>query len=47
MGVSVGLFSSEMRSSPRDLDQVFGLFDLLWVGFAVFTAFRVPQPDSA
>ena len=44
-GVSLGLFSSEMRTFFReDLDQVFGLFDLLWVGFAVFTAWRVPQP---
>jgi hypothetical protein len=43
-GVSIGLFSSEMRSFFReDLDQVFGLFDLLWVGFAVYTAWRVPQ----
>ena len=43
-GVSLGLFSSEMRTFFReDLDRVFGLFDLLWVGFAVFTAWRVPQ----
>ena len=36
-----------MRTFFReDLDQVFGLFDLLWVGFAVYTAWRVPQPTS-
>ena len=44
VGVSLGLFSSEIRTSFReDLDQVFGLFDLLWVAFAVYTAWRVPQ----
>jgi hypothetical protein len=48
VGVSIGLFSSEMRSFFRDdLDQVFGLFDLLWAGLAVFTAWRVPQPQPA
>ena len=46
-GVSVGLFSSRMfRFFREDLDKVFGLFDLLWVGLAVFTAWRVPQPSS-
>ena len=44
-GVSLGLFSADMRSFFReDLDKVFGLFDLLWVGFAVYTAWRAPQP---
>ena len=43
-GVELGLFSGEMRSFFReDLDNVFGLFDLLWIGFAVYTAWRVPQ----
>jgi hypothetical protein len=43
-GVSLGLFSSDMfRFFREDLDSVFGLFDLLWVGLAVFTAWRVPQ----
>jgi hypothetical protein len=28
----------------EDLDIVFGWFDLLWVGFAVFTAWRMLQP---
>jgi len=46
-GVSLGLFSEDMRSFFReDLDSVFGLFDLLWVGFAVYTAWRVPQRDA-
>jgi len=45
-GVSLGLFSADMRSFFReDLDKVFGLFDLLWVGFAVYTAWRAPQPE--
>ena len=30
----------------EDLDAVFGLFDLLWVGLAVFTAWRIPQVDE-
>jgi len=43
-GVSLGLFSGELRSFFReDLDSVFGLFDVVWVGFAVYTAWRVPQ----
>ncbi len=42
--MSIGLFSEDMRSFFRDdLDKVFGLFDLLWVGFAVYTAWRTPQ----
>ena len=46
-GVSIGLFSSRMfRFFREDLDKVFGLFDLLWVGLAVFTAWRVPQLDQ-
>ncbi len=48
VGVDIGLFSSEMRASFREnLDQVFGLFDLLWAGFAVYTAWRVPQAAPA
>jgi len=43
-GVSLGLVSGDMRSFFRDqLGDVFGLFDLLWVGLAVFTAWRVPM----
>jgi hypothetical protein len=46
-GVSIGLFSSEMFDFFReDLEHVFGLFDLLWVGLAVFTAWRLTQPDA-
>ena len=35
------------RFFREDLDNVFGLFDLLWVGLAVFTAWRVPQFERA
>ena len=46
-GVSVGLFSSQMfRFFRADLDNVFSLFDLLWVGLAVFTAWRVPKLET-
>jgi hypothetical protein len=46
-GESVGLFSGDMFSFFReDLDVVFSLFDLLWVGFAVFTAWRIPRVDE-
>jgi hypothetical protein len=47
VGASIGLFSAEMRSFFReDLGAVFGLFDLLWVGLAVFTAWRIPQVEE-
>lgn len=46
-GESIGLFSAEMRSFFReDVAAVFGAFDLLWIGLAVFTAWRIPQPDT-
>jgi hypothetical protein len=46
-GVSVGLVSSEMfRFFRADIDNVFGLFDLLWIGLAIFTAWRVPQLEQ-
>ena len=46
-GQSIGLVSGDMFSFFReDLDAVFSLFDLLWVGFAVFTAWRIPQVDE-
>ena len=46
-GVSIGLLSGDMFSFFReDLENVFGLFDVLWVGFAVFTAWRIPQIDA-
>lgn len=48
VGASIGLFSDQMRSFFReDIEAVFGAFDLLWVGLAVFTAWRIPQPDTA
>jgi hypothetical protein len=31
------------RFFREDLDNIFGLFDLLWIGLAVVTAWRVPQ----
>ena len=31
------------RFFREDLENVFGLFDLLWVGLAVFSAWRIPQ----
>ena len=46
-GASIGLVSGDMfRFFREDLDAVFGLFDLLWVGLAVFTAWRIPQVDE-
>ena len=46
-GISIGLVSSDMFTAFREnLDFVFSLFDLLWVGFAVFTAWRIPQVDD-
>ena len=47
VGVNIGLLSSDMFTLFREnLDVVFGLFDLLWVGFAVFSAWRIPQVDA-
>jgi hypothetical protein len=46
-GASIGLFSSDMfRLFREELDAVFGLFDLLWVGLAVFSAWRIPQVED-
>ncbi len=46
-GDSIGLVSGDMFSLFRDnLDVAFGFFDLLWVGFAVFAAWRIPQHDA-
>ena len=46
-GQSIGLFSGDMFEFFRDdLDAVFGLFDLLWVGLAVASAWRIPQADE-
>jgi hypothetical protein len=45
---SIGLVSRDMFSFFRqDLDVVFSLFDVLWVGFAVFTAWRIPRLEPA
>ena len=47
VGDSIGLLSGDMFSLFRNnLDVVFSFFDLLWVGFAVFTAWRIPQIDE-
>ncbi len=47
-GASIGLASGEMRTLFRDnLDQVFGLFDLLWIAFAVYTAWKIPRIEQA
>ena len=48
IGVSIGILSSEMfRFFRENLSDVFGLFDLLWIGLAVFTAWRIPGEESA
>jgi hypothetical protein len=47
VGAEIGLFSSEMRTAFRDdLGTVFGWIDLLFVGLAVYTAWRVPMPRT-
>jgi len=47
VGESIGLVSGDMITLFREnLDVVFSLFDLLWVGLAVFTAWRVPQVEE-
>ena len=47
VGDSIGLVSGDMFSLFRNnLDVVFSFFDLLWVGFAVFTAWRIPRIDE-
>jgi signal peptidase I len=44
---AVGLFSGDMISFFRDaLRDVFGLFDLLWVGLAVATAWLTLKPEE-
>ena len=43
VGVELGVLSGEMfRFFRENLSDVFGLFDLLWIGLAVFTAWRIP-----
>jgi hypothetical protein len=50
-GVKLGLLSSELRTLFReDLGSVFGLFDLLWIGLALYTAWRAlqrPEPEPS
>jgi signal peptidase I len=42
-----GLFSGEMRGAFRDsLDVVFSLYDLLWIGLALVSAWWVLRPQS-
>ena len=50
VGVELGVLSGEMfRFFRENLSDVFGLFDLLWIGLAVFTAWRIPgeEPEPA
>ena len=48
LGIDIGLFSGEMRDLFREnLSDVFGAFDLLWIGFAVFSAWRLLRPEPA
>ena len=47
VGASIGLFSDAMLTLFRDnLSDVFGVFDLLWIGLAVFSAWRIPQVEE-
>jgi len=47
LGIGIGVLSSEMwRIFRENLREVFGLFDLLWIGLAVFTAWRIPQVEE-
>lgn len=46
-GASIGLFSSDMFDLfSEELGTVFGWFDLLWVGLAVVTAWRILEPEE-
>jgi hypothetical protein len=46
-GVDIPVFSMDTFDLFRDnLDTVFGWIDLLWVGLAVFTAWRALQPEE-
>jgi len=47
VGLSVGVLSSEMfRFFRENLDEVFGLFDVLWIGFAVYTAWKLTRIEE-
>lgn len=46
LGVEIGLVSRDMFDIFRDsLGDVFGGFDLLWIGLAVVSAWRLLRPD--
>jgi hypothetical protein len=46
-GVELSLFGADMRQLFRDdLGNVFALWDLLWTGLAVVTAWRILQPEE-
>jgi len=46
-GVELSLFGADMRQLFRDdLGNVFALWDLLWIGLAVVTAWRILQPEE-
>ena len=46
VGVELGVLSGEMfRVYRENLSDVFGLFDLLWIGLAVFTAWWIPGEE--
>lgn len=46
LGIDIGLLSRDMVDIFRDsLGDVFGGFDLLWVGLAVVSAWRLLRPD--
>jgi signal peptidase I len=48
LGSGVGVFSGEMRNLFRDnLGEIFGLYDLLWIGLAVASAWLVLRPEEA
>ena len=47
VGASIGLFSDDMTTLFRDnLDEIFGLFDLLWIALAVYTAWKIPRAEE-
>ena len=48
LGFEVDILTTGMvRAFRDDLEVVFGWFDLLWVGLAVFTAWRTTMPSAS
>lgn len=46
-GISLGVLSSEMfRIFRENLGEAFGLFDVLWIGFAVYTAWKLARSEQ-